>query len=960
MNDTNDNLTDGLLGDFLDESADLMRRLNEGLLQLDQAVKSCVGPVVTDQELLNDIFRAAHSLKGLSGMLGFGDINALTHKVENVFDAVRDGRLNVSASVVDVSFQAVDRLDAMIEVLRSAGDTPVACGDLLGRIDDVLGDRPTPSDGASQDSTRSPASNVVATAADQEESLAGIHDDADVPAKYLGIFIDECDLTLDTLADVLLQDPDAGAVEALLIGCHRIKGSAASIGLRRVARLAHLMEDRLQDLRRRDESPSHEIIEALLFSTDTLRGYIGILRSGKSTSDELGSACRRMSLLEAEPSAVAPRKSVAADGRLRHDIDARLRSAMAGLCHGRPGYYGTIQFEPQLPLVELKARLLLDKLHRCGEVFFCHPAEEEFEAVAEFTTLTFGVLSTVDDEKLKTELRVSGVDHVELNALPMQPSTDESPVDDATSMITAAEGSAPPECNASTAHAELVPTAAPQQSGATNESRAKPAETLRVDIERLDQLMNLAGQLVITKARFNQIEQKLKRLFADKSAAVSLAEAVKQVDRLVDELDDRATKPTAAGAVRAGAAKQIRDELGVVQREMTKMSTVRTLLNDLAETVHQFDRVSDGIQKSVMDTRMVPIGPLFSRFKRVVRDLSRSGGKDIQLEISGEHTELDKRMIDELGDPLIHLVRNSADHGIETPELRISAGKPSHGTITLNAFHRGNRIIIKVVDDGRGLDATRIRAKAVAKGWMSQAEAEKLTDAQVHQLIWRPGFSTAERVTEVSGRGMGMDIVLSKIEQLNGSVELSSTPGMGTTFEIKLPLTMAILPSLLMKIGCDTYAVPVESVIEIVRLRTDELTTVYGRRMARVRGRVISLVRLTELFGDSPIPQAGAPADATIVVCGSEGRELGVVVDDLLGEQDVVIKSLAENFRNIDGITGASILGDGRVALILDVGALVEMACSTAFHSQSPTAVGVIGVSSGIQRSSDLITESQV
>jgi two-component system chemotaxis sensor kinase CheA len=326
---------------------------------------------------------------------------------------------------------------------------------------------------------------------------------------------------------------------------------------------------------------------------------------------------------------------------------------------------------------------------------------------------------------------------------------------------------------------------------------------------------------------------------------------------------------------------------------------------------------------------MVPIGPLFGRFRRVIRDMSRANGKDVRLVIRGEKTELDKRMIDELGDPLIHMVRNSADHGIESPEVREAAGKPREGTITLDAFQRGNSITIQVRDDGRGLDLERIRAKAIEKGIVTPADAEKLTTHQVYQLIWEPGFSTAEKVTEISGRGMGMDIVKSKIEDINGTVELDSVPGEGTTLTIKLPLTLAILPSLMAQIEGDVFAFPVESVVEIVSVRSEDMPSVHGLPSAVVRGRVVSVASLSEIFTwVTPASQSAADnsEETTLVIIGCEGREMGLTVDRLLGEEDIVIKSMAENYQNVYGIAGASILGDGRVALILDTGVLIEMA----------------------------------
>jgi two-component system chemotaxis sensor kinase CheA len=369
------------------------------------------------------------------------------------------------------------------------------------------------------------------------------------------------------------------------------------------------------------------------------------------------------------------------------------------------------------------------------------------------------------------------------------------------------------------------------------------------------------------------------------------------------------------------------------------MTKVRGSINNLFEAIHQLDRVADGIQRNVMDTRMVPIGPLFTRFKRVIRDITRSNGKIVNLVINGEKTELDKRMIDELGDPLIHMVRNSADHGIELPEARRAAGKPEQGTVTLNAFHRGNSIIIQVCDDGKGLDADRIRRKAIEKGLITEADADRMSRQQIYQLIWEPGLSTAEKVTEVSGRGMGMDIVKSKIEDLHGAVELDSEPGQGTTMTIKLPLTLAILPSLMVEINGDTFAMPLEAVEEIVRVVRQDLKTVHGKTTACIRGRVVSVVKLSEIFSwsrSSGDVQRNAN-DEALVIIGDTGRELALAVDRVMGEEDVVIKSLADNYRNVPGIAGASILGDGRVSLIFDIAALIEM-------SSGRSASGMSGV----------------
>ena len=284
-------------------------------------------------------------------------------------------------------------------------------------------------------------------------------------------------------------------------------------------------------------------------------------------------------------------------------------------------------------------------------------------------------------------------------------------------------------------------------------------------------------------------------------------------------------------------------------------------------------------------------------------------------------------MIDELGDPMIHLIRNAADHGIESPEHRIAAGKPRQGTVTLDAFHRGSNIVIRVSDDGRGLNADRIRAKAVEKGLVSAADAEAMTPQQIFQFIWHPGLSTAEKVTDVSGRGVGMDIVRSKIKELSGTIDVDSELGKGATFTIRLPLTLAVLPSLMVEVDRDVFCVPLESVVEIVSIRRSDVATVHGKWTVPIRDRVVAILTLSSLFNwhcrDADAVEGG---EIMLVIIGEGERQLGLAVNQVIGEEDVVIKSIADNYRNVTGVAGASILGDGRISLILDPPTLIEMA----------------------------------
>lgn len=985
---------DDLLGDFLDESTRLLDRLNENLLALDEWLNlRHVDQLDTfNAEILNEMFRAAHSLKGLSAMLGLREINILTHKIESIFDAARRGELKITPDVVTVMFHAADRLTALVDALHNPDHASVDCHDVTEAIERLLAAPASARETAPHDDAPASAlpmqtmsTQSSPTANPQEppiDHFAAIVDETEVPSKYVSIFVDETDLALDNLTETLLALENGAtreSIESLLIISHRIKGSAACVGYQRAARLAHFMEDVLQRLREERGTLSGELSDALLRCTDGLRKYVDGLKLGAPQSANFNQLA--LGLLAAESRASQEPQAQVDAGLARHHASrpqdaARVEPTapadqvcFADLIARAPGsacgFVGHVRFTESFPLVGLKAQLLHEKLARVGQVFWCDPPAPTLADRDDLVELTFGVATDSSRESLLGQLHVAGVESIDIaaftprlaslqsieasassrptrdldiNAMPRN-QVEPPPPPAARSADTPASSAASP-AKQGPAHATTpsrVTEARTAASPAEVDANAKPAaettrptETLRVDIERLDQLMNLAGQLVINKARFVRIGDCLKHVTSNKQAPKLLGDALSALAEVRSRAESvtASERPAAELELIQCHLRRITADLESVRDAVAQFQLVRGSVSDLLEAVHQLDRVSDGIQKSVMDTRMVPIGPLFGRFRRVVRDITRANGKDVRLVIGGEKTELDKRMIDELGDPLIHMVRNSADHGIESPEARELAGKPRQGAITLNAFHRGNSIVIQVQDDGKGLDQERIKAKAIEKGLISPQDAERLTPQQVFQLIWRPGFSTAETVTEISGRGMGMDIVKSKIEDLNGTVELDSTPGQGTLMQIKLPLTLAILPSLMARIDGEVFAFPMESVVEIVRVARNDITNIHGLPNARVRGRVISIVSLPDVFQWNttrvPAPHA-SDGSQTLVVIGCDGREIGLVVDHLLGEEDIVIKSLAENFCNVPGIAGASILGDGRVSLILDIGALIEM-----------------------------------
>lgn len=411
------------------------------------------------------------------------------------------------------------------------------------------------------------------------------------------------------------------------------------------------------------------------------------------------------------------------------------------------------------------------------------------------------------------------------------------------------------------------PAAKPAKKAESGEKApaANVEQTVRVDVKRLDHLMNLIGELVLGKNR-------LIKIYGD-----------------VQERYDG-----------------------------------EKFLEELNQVVASISSVTTDVQLAVMKTRMQPVGKVFNKFPRMVRDLSRELGKNIDLVISGEETELDKSIVEEIGDPLVHIIRNSCDHGVEKPEDRVAAGKPEMGTVNLKAYNEGNHIVIEISDDGKGLDADMLRHKAVEKGLISEREADTMSDKEAFGIIFKPGFSTAAAITNVSGRGVGMDVVKTNIEKLNGIIDIESEKGVGTTQKLKIPLTLAIIQALLVAAQEEYYAIPLSSVIETVRVSQDEIYTVDGKSVLRLRDEVLPIVRLADIFKVDSILES--TNEVYVVIIGLAEQKMGVIVDYLVGQEEVVIKSLGYYLKGTEGIAGATVRGDGKITMIVDVAAMMEMA----------------------------------
>ncbi|MEF2968984.1 chemotaxis protein CheA [Paenibacillus sp. M1] len=674
-------------------------------------------------------------------------------------------------------------------------------------------------------------------------------------SEYREVFLEELEEQLQLMDEEILkleQGGDTGRiVQSLFRAAHTLKGSSAAMGFDVMKQLTHEMEQLLDLVRSGKRNVTGGLVDRLFQALDHLKLLkLDILDGGGGTGIDVSvcigelrnfaggvEAVLPVSPPESEP-AVQPRDSSLANPEL--PLHTRLK---AGECleQNRMVNWVFVTISQDCIIKGARAFVIHSGLSEWGEVLFAAPELEELEEsggdAAEIAFLHAGVLER--EELHKRVANLTDVAEVRIESL------------------TAAE-------------IELVqPSAAlsdPKRDGREeNESassgKAKPPQTIRVSVERLEHLMNLVGELVIDQTRIHQVERIQRRRFTDDS---------------VEELG------------------QISDHLS---------------------------RIIADLQESVMKTRMLPIEQLFNRFPRMIRDLSRDLGKDIELVIEGKDTELDRTLIEEIADPLIHLIRNAVDHGIEAPEIRKAGGKDPKGTLTIRAAHEDNQVVIYVEDDGAGIHPEKVRASAIKKGVITHKEAEELTERDSVELIFRPGFSTAVVVSEVSGRGVGMDIVKSHIEKLNGLIEIATSAGKGTSFKIKLPLTLAIIEGLLVKVSGQTYIIPMSNIAEIVRITSEDIVSVRGQSVILLRNQVIPVAWVHDFFRLSK-PEAPR-GHISLVIVGSAEKRLALVVDELVGNQEIVIKSLGSYIGKVPGIAGGTILGDGSVAPIMEIAGII-------------------------------------
>jgi two-component system chemotaxis sensor kinase CheA len=657
---------------------------------------------------------------------------------------------------------------------------------------------------------------------------------------------------------------DATVINEVFRAAHTLKGSAATIHHARMAALTHAMEDIFGAFRDGRLSDLRPFADLLLATVDVLRDLVEEVTTREIETTEAESSTQRLrAAFEAAMAASGhgDRRASRADsggsggsgGSGEATSPTELHPDAARLFSGAPGEgpHTAIRcaIRPESEWLGVRLFQLLVEADASGRLVSSIPARSEIEDGLQGTELTMLVRGRADElDDLLANLRaVEEVLAVEPVAAP-----------DATSLQAGAERR----------QIDLGPEARGigDDRGLAGERLKSAQQTIRIDVSRLDELMNLVGELVVQKTRLSRHAHEL-------------------LMRLGDD----------------------------------------PLARDADEGSQQFSRIASQLQDQVTGLRMLPIESIFNRFPRVVRDIGGRLGKEIVLDIEGKETELDRSVLEEVGDPLGHLVRNALDHGIETPEERIAAGKSREGHVRLVARHADGQIIITVQDDGRGMDPRLLRESAVRKGLLSAEAAAALTDEEALKLIFAPGFSTAARVTDVSGRGVGMDVVRTNIEKLGGRVSISSVLGKGSRFDLSLPLTLAIVGALLVRSGERVCALPLTGVVETLRLERQAITTIRGRYVITLRGRVVPVEVLDNALGDPPRAlQAGSHAMISLVVVRSRDRELALVVDGFVGQQEIVLKTMGQFAGALHGVAGATIMADGRVALVVDIAAVLE------------------------------------
>lgn len=681
-------------------------------------------------------------------------------------------------------------------------------------------------------------------------------------SQYLDMFLDESKEHLQACTEHLLEleknPEDLALVNEVFRAAHTLKGMSATMGYEDIADLTHKMENVLDAIRNEQIVVTTEILDVVFEAVDDLEEMVGDIERGGTGQMDVSSLVETLNRLASGDVAAAldeeePSGEVSASEDSPYD-QFEQTVLLQSIEQGYTVYEVEVTLRDDCVLKAARVFMLFEIFEKVGEVISSNPPAEQLESEEFDTTFRVTLVSTEEDPHLKEKaMKVSEVEEVHVTTLTREAvkGTQES--------ARSEERSPEDETKEERTEEQVSDTPQPKKEEKKKTPKRRPAQgskTIRVNIDRLDVLMNLFEELVIDRGRLQSIAGELHN-------------------------------------------------------------------PELNETVERMTRVSGDLQNIILNMRMVPVETVFNRFPKMVRQVARELDKKVDLEIIGAETELDRTVIDEIGDPLVHLIRNALDHGIETPEERLAKGKPETGTITLRAYHSGNHVFIELEDDGAGVNRKKVLGKAIERGLVSEEAAETLTDKQVAELILASGFSTADQVTDVSGRGVGLDVVKNTIEGLGGYISIDSIEGKGSLFQVQLPLTLSIISVMLVELDKEIYAIPLSSIIETAIIGSSEVLNAHNQKVIDFRGNIVPLVYLKEIFEMTEGEEETSDFQSIVIV--RKGEKLaGLVVDSFIGQQEIVLKSLGNYLQNVFAISGATILGNGQVALIVECNSLIK------------------------------------
>jgi len=727
--------------------------------------------------------------------------------------------------------------------------------------------------------------------------------------EYQDIFLEEADELLQELNKNLLElernPEDEEIINNIFRAAHSLKSSAAFVGLNDLSDLAHRMESLLQGIRDKTNIITPEVVDVIFKCFDTISEVIELVSSGIEPEQNLRPLIDRINNVNDKSKISAGAvKAVNKSRAAKPETASALKTTFSfseseeikkALSTGMGCYEITIVIEESAQMKWVKGQLIAANLEKDGSIVKTIPSLDDMSSDETISTVKIVLLTYRNPQQVHKGCNIDQIEKIELrNITSVQkdgklllkigaPIHEEQQVNTGTEQVSERSSDNKPEAfdNNYTSDFSIDDISDSDDSDddifekrrigkpVDHERRKTPMlKTVKVSVDKLDLLLNNVGELVIANSGFYRLYEEIRKYAGNKAIS------------------------------------------GEFKNRMEQMS-----------------RIAKDLQTGIMKTRMVPIGQVFTRFNRLVRDLAKERNKNLELIIKGEDTELDKKVIDVIGEPLLHLIRNAVDHGIETPEERVRLGKKEIATITLNAYQGGNQIFVEISDDGRGLDVDAIRAKVLEKKMSTPEILANMDDADIYNFIFIPGFSTAKTITDISGRGVGMNVVKETVNELNGNVSIETERSMGTRFVLTFPLTLAIIPAIMTRVRKEVYAIPLSDVIETIKISLSDIATIEGHEVINLRGEILSLLRLNEFIGLKSA--LGANQKIPVVVVGFGNRKIGLIVDFLEGKMEIVIKSLEHNYTNVEGLAGASILGDGSICLILDIQTMINKVIST-------------------------------